>query len=182
MNKQEFMAMSLPYGLKIKSQHQIFTLHYYKDSVEIINDYDHISIGNLIQENEDKENKTEPHKPILRPLSDLIKPCLDGELIPMVELAKICDSVNGYWKLKQEENISAIRYIDSDGITTVLAYHWETQSFGANSCIDNHFEKFINVHRQLDMFQKLVEWHFDICGLIDKGEAVDYSTLKGFVF
>ena len=31
------------------------------------------------------------HKPILRPLSDLVKPCLEGGKIPIVELAKIHD-------------------------------------------------------------------------------------------
>ena len=30
--------------------------------------------------------------------------------------------------------------------------------------------------------KKLVELHFDIAGLIDKGEAVDYHTLEGFSF
>lgn len=29
---------------------------------------------------------------------------------------------------------------------------------------------------------KLVEWHFDICGLIEIGEAIDYHTLPDFVF
>ena len=28
----------------------------------------------------------------------------------------------------------------------------------------------------------LVKWHFDICGLIESGEAVDYHTLPDFVF
>jgi hypothetical protein len=32
------------------------------------------------------------------------------------------------------------------------------------------------------VFQKLVEWHFDIIGLIDKNEAINYSTLEGFSF
>lgn len=32
------------------------------------------------------------------------------------------------------------------------------------------------------VIQKLVEWHFDICGLIGKGEAIDYHTLPDFVF
>ena len=29
---------------------------------------------------------------------------------------------------------------------------------------------------------RLVEWHFDIAGLIDKNEAVDYTTLESFSF
>ena len=28
--------------------------------------------------------------------------------------------------------------------------------------------------------QKLVEWHFDIAGLIEKGEAIDINTIEGF--
>lgn len=166
MNKIEYMVMSLPYGLKA------ILVNNTDNSVV---KFDEIHYLRLVQKRHD-------YMPVLRPLSDLIKPCLEDELIPIVELAKICDSVNGYWKIKQEENISAIRYIDSDGITTVLAYHWETQSFGANSCIDNHFEKFTNVHRQLQMFQQLVKWKFDIADLIKKGEAIDYHTLPDFIF
>lgn len=33
-----------------------------------------------------------------------------------------------------------------------------------------------------DMMLKLIEWKFDIAGLIDKNEAIDYSTLEGFSF
>jgi hypothetical protein len=29
-----------------------------------------------------------------------------------------------------------------------------------------------------EMVIKLVEWHFDICGLIEKGEAIDVTTLE----
>lgn len=177
MNKLEFMAMSLPYGLK-------FMLNQSNRIIELTEVCISTGIYEGVYRSHGIAYAFGGTKPILRPLSELIKEIEHkGEtFIPIVELAKTCDSVNGFWKLKQEENISAIRYIDSEGITTVLAYHWETQSFGANSCIDNHFEKFTNVHRQLQMFQKLIEWHFDIAGLIDKNEAIDYSTLEGFIF
>ena len=32
------------------------------------------------------------------------------------------------------------------------------------------------------LIELLVSFHFDICGLIEKGEAVDYHTLSDFVF
>ena len=34
------------------------------------------------------------------------------------------------------------------------------------------------IQNQLQLFQKLYEWHFDIFGLIEKGEAIDINTLK----
>ena len=146
MNKNEYMAMSLPYGLKIKSQHQIFILHAYIDSVEVPSDYDHISIGNVISENEHEENVREHHKPILRPLSDLAKEIEhNGEkFLPWMNLA------NNGWSSPD-----------------IMFY--------PNTTINPDTLPFF-------IIQKLIEWHFDICGLIEKGEAINYHTLPDFVF
>ena len=50
----------------------------------------------------------------------------------------------------------------------------------------NYFSK-SNVEMAIDNLSlhealKLIEWHFDIAGLTDKNEAVDYHTLEGFSF
>lgn len=176
MNANEYMAMSLPYGLKIKSQHQIFTLHYYKDSVQIPKDTEHISIGSLIEENEVEENVSKRHKPILRPLSDITKPCLVGGLIPIIELSKLAGFKLGYI----DSDYDGVCICDNSN----MSFFYSNQTFTAgriNYKEDDWIED-KTVPNQLSLFQKLVEWHFDICGLIESSEAVDYHTLPDFVF
>jgi hypothetical protein len=64
-------------------------------------------------------------KPILRPLSDLIKPCLEGGKIPIVELAKIAyDNIfhineDFYTKevLSESENFGVIAYYDKERVS-----------------------------------------------------------------
>lgn len=34
------------------------------------------------------------------------------------------------------------------------------------------------VHESYLLMQKLIEWHFDVFGLIEKGLAIDINTLK----
>jgi hypothetical protein len=94
-------------------------------------------------------------KPILRPLSDLTKSCLEGGLIPIEELSKQYIAIYSTPPNRQKEEMdqfktSKILIIDS-GYISRLQY-W--------------------------IIQKLFEWHFDIYGLIEAGLAIDINTLK----
>ena len=179
MEKKQFMAMSQNTGLKCE-------VSYFDDGVLTNTKIKPVS-GFSVEKtdicdymirfdySDNIEFRTEnTFKPILRPLSDLIKPCLDGKLIPIVELAKIYEEVFGEIKTKQVTNLSACLYTDSEDVEMVFVYHWKTQSFCANTYLEKDF---INVHQQFSLFQKLIEWHFDIAGLIEKGEAIDVNTL-----
>lgn len=64
MTKQEFLAMSLPYDVKVIDKFDcIWTIHPYKDALDKLSDNEHLSYENFIKE--------EGHRLILRPLSDL---------------------------------------------------------------------------------------------------------------
>ena len=188
MKKEEFLAFSLPYGLKCKLNNiGIFNLdeEYPEPHNEIC------EITNVLKSNEGFEYEisdgnisygfieSEEFDIILHPMSDLTKRIEhNGEkFVPIIELAKIGFDVydNLKIKVKSEDKISGCIFLDEDNDIIVFVYHYETQSF----CAHYHVTmQFISVHYQLKMFQKLIEWHFDIAGLIDKGEAIDVNTLE----
>ena len=132
MKKEEFLAMSLTYGLIISQngyQYQL-TSQVYK--------LNNRGIWNV--------------KPICRPLSDLTKPIEhNGEkFVPIESLKDVfmlewCDlfddSIDAILEFAKYKNFKKIEYLPF--------------------CI----------------VQKLVEWKFDIAGLIEKGEAIDINTL-----
>lgn len=159
MTKQEFMAMSLPYELKIQLE-----------SGEIV-------VYNATTYFYDKFNKD--IQPILRPLSDLTKPIEHkGEkFVPIVELGIIL----GF------ENLSKYEY---DGI---VEYGWsekfldECQGYSFGYYKDGNFGVWLDsigdtspiyLHTSSTAILKLIEWHFDIAELIEKGESIDVNTLK----
>lgn len=137
MTKQEFLAMSLPYGLKCKDSDLLEPNKIYK------------YIGSYYQMDNEIEYKNV--KPILHPLSDLTKEIEhNGEVFtPYIELLRIS-------------------YFNVDDMTQDELYDYK----------DAYSE--INADAVLMPFSdglKLIEWHFDIAGLIDKGEAIDVNTL-----
>ena len=93
------------------------------------------------------ENDSIVFKPILRPLSDLIKEIEHkGEkFIPFIKLANI---------YKNDPNFD-----DLDPKKTVNQSIILMRQYGYDHC-------------QTWVFEKLCEWHFDVFGLIDKGLAV----------
>ena len=125
MTKQEFLAMSLPYGLKM--------CYEYKDRIDI---------HTLLPMHFDCKFQlvNERGKPILHPLSDLTKfiEHKGEKIIPLLEL-KWNRTINGFTKSNIEAAISTLSFKDA---------------------------------------LKLIEWHFDIAKLIDKGEAIDVNTLR----
>ena len=112
-------------------------------------------------------------KPLLRQLSELTKEIeIDGEkFVPITELAKIyeTDEIFGHLKFEIKYDFAAVKYVDSEENNIIFCYNFKTKSFGTHD-FDN---KIIHtVQNQLDLFQKLFEWHFDVFGLIDQGIAL----------
>jgi hypothetical protein len=177
MNKQEFLAMSLLYGLKFAHFHcGIF------NKIADINGsltrgyYRAISIGlnnksfKVIQ-----LNHLNDYKPILHPLSDLTKEIEhNGEkFVPIVELAKIAYS-KLHWKCGIEGD-KCFLYSQRGNKEYQFLYCQSEQSFSTLS-IPRNDTKYVPYCLQL--FQKLIEWKFDIAGLIEKGEAIDVNSLS----
>ena len=131
MTKQEFMAMSLPYDLKVKF------------ITERIQCYSAVKY----QAEFDAKIEVIKSTPILRPLSDLIKEILykGKKIVPLSEILKDQRSDNNVQHL--------FRLILNCGMNEMcfILPFW--------------------------VIQKLVEWHFDVAGLIEKGEAININTL-----
>lgn len=143
MNKQEFLAFSLPYELNVYNENL-----FGREILEVKG----LEYNDVIH----KYGKSPASycRLLLRPLSDLTKPIEHkGEkFVPSFILSrdiKIGDDfimllvgiINGYEGCQGMNLISVMKYCP------------------------------------LNIAQKLIEWHFDIAGLIEKGEAIDVNTL-----
>jgi hypothetical protein len=162
MNKIEYMAMGLPHKLKLIPKSLV--KKYQKENYILT--FENISIAIKMDD-----------LLILRPISDLIKPCLEGGLIPIVELSKIAglfgfkSTINNFLTERWE---IGFKYLNEDEYFYLNDHEVEFHY------IKNKTE--YPIRHQFQLFQKLIEWHFDIAGLIDKNEAIDYTTLEGFSF
>ena len=154
MTKQEFMAMSLPYGLKVKF------------ITERIQSY---SATKYEAEFENSVYEPTISIPILRPFSDLlIEIEHKGEtFIPIVELAKL-QYPTFTWRFRNNRAESTDR--------AMFKYDKIDKLFYLSTPYDS------NCTDPLQVIQKIVEWNFDIAELIESGEAIDYHTLPDFVF
>lgn len=149
MNKEQFLAISLPHGLKgyvdgkgtISGQniYILFNCPYMAATVEVM--------STIVCESNFYTDKSK-FKPILHPLTDLTKEVEHkGErFVPIEKLQEMNDG----------ENI----YIQDDFVG-----------------IDNGYACAYYLNDALKFVSVLIEWHFDIAGLIDKGEAIDVNTL-----
>lgn len=114
---------------------------------------------------------------ILRPLSDLTKPCLEGGKVPIVELAKMC----GYNNLEQLEIDGEIEYGWSEhGLDDYQGYSfgWSRELKTLGVWLDHIEGSPISIDLNLDVVQFMYKHHFDIHGLIEKGCAVDINTIR----
>jgi len=102
-------------------------------------------------------NAIPEYKLILRPLSDLTKEIEHkGERFVPKELLR---EISGAFKPTDDiKNTFTICIVD------------ETVTRFSALCVH------IN---QLELFQKLFEWHFDVFGLIEKGLAIDINSIEG---
>lgn len=159
------LAGYLPYGLKMELLGfpftQILGKHYRTLELDCGHDF-HFYL---------QENKV---RPILRPLSDLTKEIeVNGE--KFIPLVKLFDIVFG---IEHEEFVIStpavcMRISDS---TQKLEFDERANCFWCEE-LNNDGNEWSPPHNQLELFQKLYEWHFDIHGLIEKGLAIDINTL-----
>jgi len=96
--------------------------------------------------------------PILRPLSDITKNITINE-ITFIPIKKLNEHIGFYNS----------RFIDYDDGESKNTLHF--------SFFDVYFES-LEFDKILEIQNKLLEWHFDIYGLIDKGLAIDINTIK----
>lgn len=109
-------------------------------------------------------------KPVLRPLSDLVKEIdIRGKkFIPLVELKKSGTDLNEL-RFKEYENCFSV----IDNGEHELCLYLDTKSF--HKYYRGEDRSNIN---QIELHNKLLEWHFDIYGLIEEGEAIDINTIN----
>lgn len=112
---------------------------------------------------------------LLRPLSDIAKENeINGNVfIPLLELAAIAGTCSASdWHIKGGEayhnTVDGCAFSLALGSTFIFRNSNEWKDFGA-------------IPQQFRMFSLLLEWHFDVFGLIDAGLAVDMNTLKAAV-
>jgi len=103
------------------------------------------------------------YKPILRPLSDLIKD-IHGIGIPLFELLKI--QYNEFTRAVLNEG-----------------YPWKFKEMNDGFYVmDINDTPYLSINKDLRVceiwiLEKLFEWHFDVFGLIEKGLGIDINTL-----
>lgn len=154
MTKKEFIAMSLPYGLKLKYK--------WKENIYPINGYTYdecFQDGNM-------------YIPIIRPFTDLYKECVQADykkgevFIPIVELARIAyENKSAPWVITKDMTcVYNDRYKDEfrlyDGFFHVIS--------------DNRRNSFTYIPPQFELFQQLIKWHF--WPNMKKDEDVIYVT------
>lgn len=193
MTKQELLeaiAPYLPYGIKCYGMGEWVEGTEYNDKptpkmfsiVGIVKDSNE---EHYAQCEEDNGDITDVYVvgdlfPILRPLSDLTKNCLEGEKIPIVELAKMC-----YWNSHCEElDDSLFMCADLTNHYSVCFKPYDAEFELAVSNLAWWFDFTYRANREImhvetiALLNKLYAWHFDINGLIEKGYAVDINTIN----
>lgn len=156
MTKQEFLAMSLPFHLKVL----VDTSHWFEKrepfiaELEGLFNFESYTVKYLDKSGASYTDNGMRFKPILHPLSDLTKEIEhNGEkFIPITKLNELF----GY------KEIRMVHYINS-------GLGWQLDP--------SHSPSAISFGNMINPILKLVEWHFDIAELIEKGEAIDVNTL-----
>lgn len=143
MTKQEFLAASLPYGLKLQFKER--EEKYCRK--QVIGTLGGIYSDGTIVCHDTVNAYPAKFKSVLHPLSDLTKTIVHKgkEFVPLIELLK-----NGFFdtsEMSKEEIMSFVKvysYIDLISLNDLPLY---------------------------------LQWHFDLFGGIESGEAIDVNTL-----
>ena len=173
MTKQEFLAFSLPYGLKcqyegiITFERELITIEDLKLNRSTNYKYNN-KIGLLKQVHVFKKYWIArcgiKHKglkvfyngkglyPVLHSLYSLNKP-IEHKGETFVPIYRLLDEITKEWRACGLDYPNDSAELHSQIITSI------------DSC-------------EFWLIQKLVEWHFDIADLISKGEAIDVNTLE----
>jgi hypothetical protein len=110
-------------------------------------------------------------KPYLHPLSSLTEYREDLGFVPIEELAKIAFNYLDFKKLKFENDSSQGAY--STILNKSLSFTFDSND---NSFISINQGKTVCVPNQLELFQKLYEWHFAVN--IPEHLYINIKTLK----
>ena len=145
----EHLAPYLPYGLKIWSYELNKEIELY--CLSKANEAVYINSTKFYYH-------VDKFKPILRPLSDLTKGIYHNEkkFIPIQ-------------KLKQNMLVD-FEYKDKDGIMSIKFPK-------GNVCIISICKEIAD-ECPFGFYNKLIEWHFDVFGLIEKGLAININTIE----
>ena len=160
----KYIAPYLPYKVEYESNGEIETLKSVDTGLKMVN----FGWGNA--------KKFEEIKPILRPLSGLTKKIeVNGErFIPIISLSRYVD--NGH------NHIDSTYHKSSNYITVLTQKCDDVENVKFRFTI----EGISSIERSGEVVSfvtydkiklKLLEWHFDIYGLIEKGLAIDKNTL-----
>lgn len=123
-------------------------------------------------------------KPILRPMSDLYKPCLEGGKIPIEIIGKIFEP-NGIL-LHEDENLYSYGWNthvcdDWQGyeIGWIDEYNWFGVFYDTYN-YENQSENFTGdiLPYKKEVLEKLHKWHYDINNLIGQRLALDINTIQ----
>lgn len=138
-------------------------------------------------------------KPILRPLSDLTKEIeVNGEkFVPIIELQNFetthflihCDSKKIIEQQKiievktfeySEGNTHIVKYVEPYGNMEngIITFEYSEQFDRFGKAMLSPYRKPLGVGGQLQMFQKLFEWNFDVFNLIPQGLAIDTNLVE----
>lgn len=90
-------------------------------------------------------------KPILRPMSDF----------------------------RKEITINGKCFVAAGSMQKYRTFEYQNCSFWyfKDASVVSGEAKWSGAERQLELFEKLFEWHFDLFGLIEKGLAIDINTI-----
>ena len=145
MNKEQFLAMSLPHGLKVCVK------EYGGVDNSLLETMRGIVDDRMITDDIEDDNfllKTSEYLCVLHPLSDLTKPI----------------------EHKGETFILIDKILESGGFNLSKMSRQEINSYAKPFLMPELIS--------LDDALILIEHHFDIAGLIEKGEAIDVNTLE----
>lgn len=121
--------------------------------------------------------------PRCRPLSDLIRPIehMGETFIPILKLAEII----GYEDAELIKNKCCIDFIEAGSTTLTETLHYSNkdgfyiniEDYYYTSDVSREYKRGI-LSNQLKLYQKLIEWHFDIFNGQENGELININELK----
>ena len=159
MTKEQFMAMSLPFELNIKCEedNEIKTLNSSRYGMNDTGEFH--------------------YKPILHTLSDLTKPIEHkGEkFVPIEKIGKTIEP-NGTFEYGEFGWNCATGGDDYQDYYLEISKDLKFNFWCGSKYEGGYVTLEENIH--FDIILKLIEYHFDIAGLIEKGEAIDVNRLS----
>ena len=165
----EYIAPYLPYKLMV--------FDYDDGPIHAVNIKDYCGHIDIITE--EFSGSITHLKPILRPMSDLIKPLGDAQIIPIIEIGEILR----YKELEISDSngkMECVYELECGHDNYRYRFDWDKERKSFNSWIIEDKESFpmIGMELNLDALKLLYKWHFDVHDLIGMGYAIDINRTK----